>query len=84
MTALGIYLLISLFFVLATMVELAGVILLRRKLETNVVVKVPGGEIIDAAEIRTSTEKLDFISMILFFSFYVLFNAIYWSYYLFV
>ena len=66
------------------MVELAGVILLRRKLETNVVVKVPGGEIIDAAEIRTSTEKLDFISMILFFSFYVLFNAIYWSYYLFV
>ena len=67
------------------MTELSLVILLKRKLERKKPGKVDGKEIIEkdkGNETQLSTDKIDFMSMVLFNSCYVLFNIVYWSYYL--
>ena len=70
---------------LATMTELSLVVLLKRKSERKKSVKVDGNERIEknqGNETQLSTDKIDFMSMVLFNSCYVLFNIVYWSYYL--
>ena len=85
MNALGVYLLVSLSFVIGSMMEFAGILNLQRKHDLGNVIKVganfkwkrPTFEII-----KTWSAKIDGIAMFLFLSSYVLFNGVYWALFL--
>ena len=94
MNALGLYLLISLFFVVGTLLELASVLEVRRdcerKMKTQVqpqaqAIKVKGLNQKDAPELdktNLKTEKIDRIAFISYIILYSLFNLIYWTHFL--
>ena len=86
MTALGLYLLVSLLFVMATMVEFAGVIFLKRKLDFSREIRNNTTQSLERSgsfEIEKLSAKIDAIALILFFVCYLIFNGFYWAYYLF-
>ena len=79
---LGVYLLISLFFVIAAMVEFAGIMFLQRKnrlMRSNKVTN--NGELIrrGSFEMELLTMKIDSMALLIFSSVYVLFNSVYWA-----
>ena len=79
---LGVYLLISLSFVIAAMVEFAGIMFLQRKnrlIRSNKVTK--NGELIrrGSYEMELLTMKIDSMALLIFTSVYVLFNSVYWA-----
>ena len=79
---LGVYLLISLSFVIAAMVEFAGIMFLQRKnrlIRSNKVTN--NGELIrrGSFEMELLTMKIDSMALLIFSSVYVLFNAAYWA-----
>ena len=85
MTALGVYLLVSLFFVIGTLVEFAVVLFWERKLELNQRVNFEITHDLQARRLlqfKLTAAKIDLVSLLLFFVCYVLFNMIYWSHYL--
>ena len=83
--ALGIYLLVSLIFIMATMFEFAIVIGLQRYMKIKRKISISSGQpiqnILYEDEEIIST-KIDTIAMALFISSYALFNIVYWAYYL--
>ena len=79
---LGVYLLISLSFVIAAMVEFAGIMFLQRKnrlIRSNKVTN--NGELIrrGSFEMELLTMKIDSMALLIFSSAYVLFNSVYWA-----
>ena len=79
---LGVYLLISLSFVIAAMVEFAGIMFLQRKnrlIRSNKVTN--NGELIrrGSFEMELLTMKIDSMALLIFSSVYVLFNSVYWA-----
>ena len=79
---LGYYLLISLFFVIAAMIEFAGIMFLQRKnrlIRSNEVTN--NGELIrrGSFEMELLTMKIDSTALLFFLSSYVLFNSVYWA-----
>ena len=79
---LGVYLLISLSFVIAAMVEFAGIMFLQRKnrlIRRNKVTN--NGELIrrGSFEMELLTMKIDSMALLIFSSAYVLFNSVYWA-----
>ena len=85
MTALGLYLLVSLLFVMATMVEFAGVIFLKRKLDFSRDIRTDRTQSLERSgsfEIEKLSAKIDAIALLSFFVCYILFNGFYWAYYL--
>ena len=123
MNALGLYLLVSLFFVMGTTIELAIVLLMKRIRKRNLLLessfetessllskakemddsdnpnqkvfsngiyksrkKIKMDEIINFCTtpslwIRKATNKIDFAAFIIFLSFYIIFNCIYFAKY---
>ena len=85
MTALGVYLLVSLLFVIGTMIEFAVVLFLERKLEVNQRVNMEPKRVIKVPRLfpfKRKVAKIDLVALVLFLSLYVLFNVAYWSHYL--
>ena len=85
MTALGVYLLVSLFFVIGTLVEFAIVLFWERKLGLNQRVNFEKKEVLQERtllQFKFTAAKIDLVSLVLFIACYVLFNMIYWSHYL--
>ena len=79
---LGVYLLISLSFVIAAMVEFAGIMFMQRKnrlIRSNKVTN--NGELIrrGSFEMELLTMKIDSMALLIFSSSYVLFNSVYWA-----
>ena len=78
---LGVYLLISLLFVTAAMLEFSGMMFLQRKneLRKSIDVSILGHSLRRGSfEMKEMTTKIDGISMILFLMAYLLFNVAYW------
>ena len=81
MTALGIYLSVSLLFVIAAMVELFIIIYIERRTELRSELKVVPYQNISGSKARSA--KLDTLSLGFLLTCYMIFNIVYWSYYLF-
>ena len=84
MNALGVYLLVSLSFVIGSMMEFAGIMYLQRKHDLGRVIKV-GANFKGKRptfDVKTWSAKIDGVAMFLFLSSYVLFNGIYWALFL--
>ena len=85
MTALGIYISVSLFFLMGAIVEFAVVLYLQRKQDyvqgtkkKNVSLVNNGGSF---SELKSFGTKLDSIAFVFFMSSFILFNMVYWIYY---
>ena len=86
MTALGIYISVSLFFLMGTILEFAIVLYLHRKQEYNNGKKkkknanfiIKGGPL---SELQLFGTILDGMAFIFFMSSFILFNVVYWMYY---
>ena len=83
MNALGIYLLVSLSFVIGSILEFAIIMFLHRRHDLGQDKKVADKNDykgrVESLDIKTLSAKIDGIAMILFLSGYVLFNAVYWN-----
>ena len=85
MTALGIYISVSLFFLMGTILEFAVVLYLQRKQEyihgkkkrNTSIIKKDG----TLSELQLFGTKLDSMAFIFFMSSFILFNMVYWIYY---
>ena len=80
--ALGVYLLVSLFFVIAAMFEFAVILHLQRRhdLERYRKMEKQEGELGNKGtfEMKKLSAKIDRAALVLFFLCYVIFNCIYW------
>ena len=75
LNALEIYLLVSLFFIMATMFEFAIVLILKRKQETQI--RHQSGSDVRMQNHRNITDAIDFGALLGFMFFYIMFNCIY-------
>ena len=80
---LGVYLIVSLFFVISTIIELALVISLKRAGEWKLpkminVVKIESNQKNLPEKSMTFLDKVDFWALALYCFFYILFNCVYW------
>ena len=85
MTALGIYILISLFFILSAILEFAIILCLMRRDEFYKYGIDDGIEEFTRKKYRELyrlNTRIDGISLVSFISIFVLFNAVYWGTYL--
>ena len=85
MTALGFYLLVSLMFVMATMAEFAVVLFLERRLDLNREIKVNAKQNstgLESINLKLITARIDLAASVLFIAGYIVFNLVYWSYYM--
>lgn len=81
-TAIGIYVLVSLFFVMATLVQLTMVVVLKRRAEKRNQSRVGASETFKRntiIEAQTLVEMVDLVFMISFPITFVSFNVVYWS-----
>ena len=82
MNALGMYLLASLLFVIASIVEFAVIMFLQRRNELRGRTEVATMSNLTVGrgsfEIKSLSAKIDGIALIIFLTGYILFNAFYW------
>ena len=83
MNALGVYLLISLLFVISSMLEFAVIMFLQRRHELQQASKVETPSNLKSRRgslaIKSWSAKIDGFAMIIFLAGYALFNAVYWA-----
>ena len=87
MTALGVFILVSLLFVMATIFQFMAVLYLERKQDYYYGLNVEEAKGFRKNEAschqrKTKKVKIDVIASLLFSLSYILFNVIYWTYYL--
>ena len=80
---LGVYLIVSLFFVISTIIELAFVVTLKRVGELKVQegeneVKVMTRSKIESRKQISILDRIDFFAFMIYFFFYIIFNFVYW------
>ena len=85
MTALGVFILVSLLFVMATIFQFMAVLYLERKQDYDYGLNVEDvfrKNETSCHQRKTKKVKIDGIASLLFSLSYILFNVIYWTYYL--
>ena len=87
MTALGVFILVSLLFVMATIFQFMAVLYLERKQDYDYGLNVEDAKVFRKSEAsvhqrKTKKVKIDVIASLLFSLSYISFNVIYWTYYL--
>ena len=89
LNVLGTYILVSLFFVIGTMLEMAVVLAYKRIMDNRISdrkvdelkktkSKQCGQNDEDTPKLRPSTNQIDVAALFLFFIFYLVFNGVYW------
>ena len=89
LNVLGTYILVSLFFVIGTMLEMAVVLAYKRIMDNRISdrkvdglkktkSKQCGQNDEDTPKLRPSTNQIDVAALVLFFTSYLIFNGVYW------